>query len=194
VSRSSANWKSAFNDDDFHHIRIEVFDPADGNPFDGSGPATVRASVDYDGTPFFSFTRTNGFISNYISLIGQREGSEGDGVVRHALTNVLIWLDGCTCDGPGPAPVVGLSPGSGLGPAAFDLLAGAAPGGRRIVRKSVASFPSAEPLRGAAAAPVVRTAGSAASTEAAGLKSRRAVGHLFAERLDALTNRMAVRP
>jgi hypothetical protein len=96
----------------FHHIRIEITDPTDGNPFDGDGsPALVRAFADDSTTPFFEYQRAAGFSSNYISLIGEGEGSGGDGVVRHALTNLGIDLSSVgnapIPPGPGPRPPAG---------------------------------------------------------------------------------------
>ena len=54
-------------DDIFHHIRIEMIDSLDGNPFDGSGsPVTVRAFADGSLDPFFTHIRSDGFSSNFI--------------------------------------------------------------------------------------------------------------------------------
>jgi hypothetical protein len=95
----------------FHHIRIEITDPTDGNPFDGDGSlAVVRAFADSSPTPFLVYERAVGFSSNYISLIGEGEGSGGDGVVRHALTNLAIDIESV---GNRPIP-----PGPGRQPSA----------------------------------------------------------------------------
>ena len=113
-------------DDDVHHIRIEVYDPTDGNPFDGSGPAVILAYADGSPDPFFAFERAGGFVSNYLSLISYGEGSGGDGIVRHALVNLLLRLDGCTCARPGGGPGLG----SPHGLVAADFLAALVPASR----------------------------------------------------------------
>jgi hypothetical protein len=78
-------------DDVFHHIRIEIFDPSGGNPFDGGNhPVVIRAFSDGSNTPYFTYTRSTAFTSNYISFAGYGEGSGGDGVVRHGVDNLDI--------------------------------------------------------------------------------------------------------
>ena len=82
------------NDDLFHHILIQIVDPLDGNPFNGSASAiSILAFADGSAFPFFSYVRPNNFTSNYVSFVGEGEGSGGDGVVRHALTNVIVSVD-----------------------------------------------------------------------------------------------------
>jgi hypothetical protein len=77
----------------FHHIRITLTETTYGNPFSGTSPVIVNAFADGNPAPFFSFVRTNGFTQNYISLIGEGEGSGGDGVVRHLVDNLAISLE-----------------------------------------------------------------------------------------------------
>ncbi len=77
----------------FHHIRITLTETTYGNPFSGTSPVIVNAFVDGNPAPFFSFVRTNGFTQNYISLVGEGEGSGGDGVVRHLVDNLAISLE-----------------------------------------------------------------------------------------------------
>lgn len=78
----------AGTNDLFHHIKFTVTDATDGNPFDGTNDVTVTGFADYSSTPFVTLVRTNGFTNNYISLIGEGEGSGGDLVVRHAVDNL----------------------------------------------------------------------------------------------------------
>ncbi|MEM9415129.1 MAG: hypothetical protein AAGA29_06560 [Planctomycetota bacterium] len=78
-------------DDVYHSIRIEIIDAVDGNPFDGSGDdVEIRAFSDGSNTPFFTHTRSNGFLSNYISIIGEGEGGPGNDVIVHALDELVI--------------------------------------------------------------------------------------------------------
>jgi hypothetical protein len=74
-----------------HDIRIEIFDPVDGNPFN-AGPVTVRAFSDGDATPYFTHTRPSGFANNYISLIGMGIGGAGNEVVTHTVDSLVISL------------------------------------------------------------------------------------------------------
>lgn len=75
----------------YHHIRIEIRDIGNGTAFQGDGsPVLVTAYADGSTTPFFSDLVPHGFRGNYISFIGEGEGSGGDGVVRHGIKNLVI--------------------------------------------------------------------------------------------------------
>jgi hypothetical protein len=78
------------SDERFHRIMIQVSDLVDGNPFDGSGSTQIQAFADSSSAPFLSHVRQNGFTANFISFVGEGEGNGGDGVVRHAITNLVI--------------------------------------------------------------------------------------------------------
>ncbi|HTI71337.1 MAG TPA: hypothetical protein VMF06_15305 [Candidatus Limnocylindria bacterium] len=80
-------------DHTFHHVRITLTEPVHGNPFSGNLPVWVEAFIDGSETPLFSFVRTNGFTHNYLSFIGEGEGSGGDGVVRHLVDNLVLSLE-----------------------------------------------------------------------------------------------------
>lgn len=77
----------------FHHVRITLTETVQGNPCSVASPAIVAAFADGSAVPFFSFLNTNGFTHNYISLIGEGEGSGGDGVVRHLIDNLAISVE-----------------------------------------------------------------------------------------------------
>jgi hypothetical protein len=94
----------------FHHIRITLTETAYDNPFSGTSPVIVNAFADGNPAPFFSFVRTNGFTQNYISLVGEGEGSGGDGVARHLVDNLTISLEPV----PQPELFVVLSGGNAL--------------------------------------------------------------------------------
>ncbi|MGA2865759.1 MAG: hypothetical protein ABSF95_14900 [Verrucomicrobiota bacterium] len=77
----------------FHHIRITLTQTSDADPCSVTSPVIVDAFADGSAVPFFSFFRTNGFTHNFVSLIGEGEGSGGDGVVRHLVDNLAISLE-----------------------------------------------------------------------------------------------------
>ena len=95
---------TAFNDASggFHAIRIEL----DMLEFNGS-PATIRAYADGSTTPFFTYTKTSGFLNNYITLIGYGDTTSIKG---HGFDNLMIY----TASIPEPASGVLLALG-GLG-------------------------------------------------------------------------------
>ena len=70
-----------------HPVEIRVSDAADGNPFDGTGDALVQVFADNGATPVFTFTRTGGFTSNFLTL----QGNSDNGVTTtHAIDNLSI--------------------------------------------------------------------------------------------------------
>lgn len=87
---SSSFFPSA--DDAFHHIRIDIFDALDGDPFDGVGDASIRAYADGETTPFLDYERGGAFTDNFITFFGLGEGAGGDGVVRHAVDNLELSI------------------------------------------------------------------------------------------------------
>jgi hypothetical protein len=102
----------ALEDDLYHHIRVVISDPTDGNPFNGNSPATVQVYADSNATPFTTYSRTGGFSSNYISIAAQGEGSGGDNVVRHGVDNLKVSINDLT------APTIA-APAGGFTPRAF---------------------------------------------------------------------------
>ncbi len=78
---SFVGWGTAFSGPGFHAIRIEV----DLLEFNGS-PATIRAYADGSSTPFFTYTKQNGFLNNYITLVGYGSPSMG-----HGFDNLMIY-------------------------------------------------------------------------------------------------------
>jgi autotransporter-associated beta strand protein len=80
-------------DTSYHHIEIQISNAATGDPFAGDGtPDLIQAFSDYSSVPFLSYTRLDGFSSDYLSFIGEGDGSGGDGVVRHELTNLEVSI------------------------------------------------------------------------------------------------------
>jgi len=55
---------------DSHHYEFRITGLVDGNPWDGSGNALIQVFRDNNPTPFYSFTRSGGYTSNYITLQG----------------------------------------------------------------------------------------------------------------------------
>jgi len=82
---TSVGFGPAFTEaEGFHTIRIEM----DMLEFNGS-PATIRAYADGSVSPFWSYTRTNGFQDNYITLLGL--GVSQNASIGHAFDNLMIY-------------------------------------------------------------------------------------------------------
>ncbi|BCU78380.1 PEP-CTERM sorting domain-containing protein [Luteolibacter sp. LG18] len=58
-----------------HTIELRITGVGDGNPWDGSGDALIDVYADGGASPFYSFTKTGGYTSNYLTLQGFGGGS-----------------------------------------------------------------------------------------------------------------------
>jgi hypothetical protein len=71
-----------------HHIEIRIWDPSDGDPWNGIGVARIDAFADRDAIPFFSFTKAGGYAANYITLEGETD--PGAPTAYHYFDNLTI--------------------------------------------------------------------------------------------------------
>src|SRR5262249_36947901 len=153
---------------------------------------TVRVLLGVgDGT--FQATRLS-YVAGGNSLFGAVGDFNGDGFSDLAVANfissdVSVLLNDGIWTGPGGAPGDRPDNGSGLGPAALDLLADEARGSRRLVRPADASPPPGQPPRAPARDPAVHPMEPATAAAWTARPSRRVVDRLFADELDARTER-----
>lgn len=81
------------------NVQIDIDDPADGNPWDGSGSTVIQVLVNGDplrnpnnGDPYV-FEKTNGgYTDNFITLFGMRQTyTELDNLATHTFDNLTVW-------------------------------------------------------------------------------------------------------
>ena len=81
------------------NVQIDIDDPADGNPWDGSGSTLIEVFVNGDilrnpnnGDPY-SFEKTEGgYTDNFITLYGQRQTfTQLDNLATHTFDNFTVW-------------------------------------------------------------------------------------------------------
>ena len=81
------------------NVQIDVDDPADGNPWDGSGSTVIQVFVNgdpirnpNDGTPYVFEKTGGGYTDNYITLFGQRQTFVSlPGLATHIFDNLTVW-------------------------------------------------------------------------------------------------------
>ena len=81
------------------NVQIDIDDPADGNPWDGSGSTVIEVFVNGDilrnpnnGEPYFFEKTDGGYTDNFITLFGMRQTfTLLDNLATHTFDNLTVW-------------------------------------------------------------------------------------------------------